>query len=232
MESVPAASAQSDIDHVNLVSYDDALLDMIMDNVVQGDLSGIYGNSEQVMTVIGKDNPLSVGDTVQIADETIREISSLADGNIIYSDLRERNQEDRITYAATRFLIYSFLMIIAMISLFNIMNSISMSVTARTKQYGAMRAVGMDSRQITQMIFSEAFTYALSGLLASCGIGAALSRFLYIRLVTRYFGAAWSFPIALFGIVVVFILVSVVMAVRKPCKRLCNMSITTTLNEL
>lgn len=281
MEKVPASSAQAHIDHVDLVSYDDALLDRIKDHVVQGDLSGIYGSSGQVMTVIGKDNPLSVGDTVQIAgetvkitcavsdglysseysmicsqetfkrltgrqdynligiqlsndadDETVREISSLADGNVIFSDLRERNQEDRTTFAATQFLIYSFLVIIALISLFNIMNSISMSVTARIKQYGAMRAVGMDSRQIKQMIFSEAFTYALSGLLAGCGIGVPLSRFLYIRLVTRYFGAAWSFPTTLLGIIAVFILGSVVMAVHRPSKRLCDMAVTTTLSEL
>ena len=47
-----------------------------------------------------------------------------------------------------------------MITLFNIINSISMSVTARIKQYGAMRAVGMDGNQLTGMIAAETFTYA------------------------------------------------------------------------
>ena len=48
-----------------------------------------------------------------------------------------------------------FLAIIGVISLFNIVNSISMSVSARIKQYGAMRAVGMDNRQLKRMILRK-----------------------------------------------------------------------------
>ena len=44
---------------------------------------------------------------------------------------------------------------------FNIVNSISMSVSARIKQYGAMRAVGMDNRQLKRMISAEAYTLSL-----------------------------------------------------------------------
>lgn len=281
IENVPAVSSQANIDHVNLVSYDEEFLDIAKGQAVQGDMSAVYGESNQVMTVLGKDNPLKVGDTIQIGeekleitcalsegiyssdysiicsqetfkrltgeqnynligiqlnadatDETIKEISSLADGNTIFSDLRNRNQEDRTTYLAAQFLIYSFLGIIAMISLFNIINTISMSATSRTKQYGAMRAVGMDSRQITQMISAEAFTYAFSGLIVGCGIGLPLSRFLHLKLITRYFGVAWSFPYLLIGIITVFILASVILAIHKPSKRLCGMTITTTINEL
>lgn len=281
IENVPAGSSQSGIDHVNLISYDDALLDIAEEQIVTGNMSDIYGESSEVMTVIDKDNPLKVGDTLQIGnntvtitcalsegiysgdysvicsqdtfqkltgeqnfnligiqlnvdadDETIKEISSLADGSTIFTDLRERNKEDRTTYIAAQFLIYSFLGIIAMISLFNIINTISMSVTARTKQYGAMRAVGMDSRQITRMISAEAFTYAFSGLIIGCGTGLPLSRFLHLKLITRYFGVTWSFPYLLISIVIVFVLVSVVLAIHKPSKHLCDMTITTTINEL
>ena len=53
-----------------------------------------------------------------------------------------------------------------------------MSVSARIKQYGAMRAVGMDNRQLKRMISAEAYTYAISGLIVGCGIGLPLSRFI------------------------------------------------------
>ena len=65
------------------------------------------------------------------------------------------------------------------------------------KQYGAMRAVGMDGRQLTRMITAEAFTYAVSGLVVGCVLGLTLSRFLYIKLLTRYFGTAWSVPVCI-----------------------------------
>lgn len=281
MQNVSATSSRHGIDHVNLASYSDYMLDSTRNSIVQGNLSEIYGNSNQVMTIKNKDNPLEVGDTIQIAgkevkitcsissglwpsefsvicseetferltgeknysllgvqlerdatDETIQQISNLAENNVIFTDLRESNQQDHATYLATRFVMYSFLAIIAMITLFNIINSISMSVTARIKQYGSMRAVGMDGRQLSQMITAEAVTYAISGLVIGCGAGIPLSRLLYIKLISRYFGTAWNVPVVLLGIIVVFGLVSVIAAVYVPAKRICNMAITETINEL
>lgn len=281
LENTPATSSQPGIDHVNLISYSNYLLDSAKDSVVQGDLSAIYGDSNQVMIISNKDNPLKVGDTVEIygneveitcavsdslfsseysiicsqetferltgekndsligvqlgkdaTDETVQQICSLVDSDVIFSDLRESNQQDHLTFLATEFIIYCFLAIIALITLFNIINSISMSATARIKQYGAMRAVGMDGRQLTRMIAAEAFTYVISGLVIGCSIGITLSRFLHIKLVTRYFGTAWNLPVALLSIVVVFGFASVIAAVYAPSKRIRNMAITDTINEL
>ena len=280
-EHVPAVSSRQEIDHVNITSYSEYMLDCEDESLVQGNISEIYGDSGKVMTVLDKDNPIKVGDTIQVAgqeievvcgissglypgeysiicsqetfarltgeenysmigiqlsrqatDETVKQINSLAGSNVIFTDERQRNQEDANTWLAAKFLLYSFMAIIAMITLFNIINSISMSVTARIKQYGAMRAVGMDGEQLTRMIAAEAFTYAVSGLIVGSGIGIVLSRFLYVKLVTRYFGSQWSLPVVLLAIIVVFDTVSAAAAVYAPAKRIRNMPITATINEL
>ena len=280
-EHVPAVSSRQEIDHVNITSYSEYMLDCEDESLVQGNISEIYGDSGKVMTVLDKDNPVKVGDTIQVAgqeievvcgissglypgeysiicsqetfarltgeenysmigiqlsrqatDETVKQINSLAGSNVIFTDERQRNQEDANSWLAAKFLLYSFMAIIAMITLFNIINSISMSVTARIKQYGAMRAVGMDGEQLTRMIAAEAFTYAVSGLIVGSGIGIVLSRFLYVKLVTRYFGSQWSLPIVLLAIIVVFDTVSAAAAVYAPAKRIRNMPITATINEL
>jgi putative ABC transport system permease protein len=90
----------------------------------------------------------------------------------------------------------------------------------------------MDGRQLTRMISAEAATYAISGLVVGCGVGILLSRFLYIKLVTRYFGISWSLPIALLGIIVVFDIASAMIAIYAPAKRIRNMAITATINDL
>ncbi len=280
-EHVPAASSRQEIDHVNITSYSEYMLDCAEESLVQGNLSEVYGDSGKAMTVLNKDNPIKVGDIIQVAgqeievvcgissglypgeysiicsqetfarltgeenysmigiqlsrqatDETVKQINSLAGSNVIFTDERQRNQEDVNTWLAAKFLLYSFMAIIAMITLFNIINSISMSVTARIKQYGAMRAVGMDGEQLTRMIAAEAFTYAVSGLIVGSGIGIVLSRFLYVKLVTRYFGSQWSLPVVLLAIIVVFDTVSAAAAVYAPAKRIRNMPITATINEL
>ena len=164
-------------------------------------------------------------------EETIAEIRSLENDDIIITDQRESNKQNNATYLAVRIVCYGFLAIVGIISLFNIVNSISMSVSARMKQYGAMRAVGMDNRQLKRMISAEAYTYAISGLIVGCGIGLPLSRFLYNRLIAHYFGIEWSFPILRFGIVVAFIFISAIVSVYAPAKRIRNMEITETINE-
>ena len=281
LENVPATSSREGIDHVNLMSYTDYLLDSAADSVVEGDLSAIYGNNGQVMTISNKDNPLQVGDTIQIGgkevtitcavsdgvysseysvicstetfewltgetnysligiqldadadDETIRQINNLVSSDVIFDDLRQGNQEDAATYLAAQFVLYSFLAIIAMITLFNIINSISMSVTARIKQYGAMRAVGMDGGQLSRMITAESLTYAVSGLVVGCVAGLLLSRYLHIMLLTRYFGTAWSLPVPLLCIIVLFDFAAAFLAAYAPSKRIRNMAITETINEL
>ncbi len=165
-------------------------------------------------------------------DETVRQISELAGSDVIFSDGRAQTEEINTTYLFIQVGVYGFLAIIGMVSLFYIISSISISVAARTKQYGVMRAVGMDSGQLTRMITAEAFTYVVSGLAAGCGIGLPLSYFLHTLLITRYFGKIWHPPVAMLCIIVVFMMACAAMAVYAPAKRIRNMAITETINEL
>ena len=90
------------------------------------------------------------------------------------------------TYFAFMFFVYGFLAIIALVALLNIINSISMSVSARIKQYGAMRAVGMSVKQVTKMITAEALTYAISGCIWGCAIGLIINRVMYRLLIENH----------------------------------------------
>lgn len=167
-----------------------------------------------------------------VPDATIAQIVALSTDEMIVTDTRTSNAQSQATYLATRVVLYSFLGIIGLISLLNIINSISMSVTARAKQYGAMRAVGMDDRQLVRMIAAESAAYAVSGLAVGLAAGLPLQRMLYTRLITRYFGLDWSLPLPMMVIAVVFVALAAVIAVRGPAKRLCNMPITAAINEL
>ncbi len=144
-----------------------------------------------------------------------------------------RDQSTLGTYVAFVSCVYGFLAIIALVTILNIMNSISLSVSARTKQYGAMRAVGMDSRQITKMIFAEAVTYALSGCVIGCILGLLIGKALFNILILDHFAyAVWSLPVSRLLVVTVFVLAATFSAVYAPSKRMRNMAVTETINEL
>ena len=166
------------------------------------------------------------------SDETVLELAVFSSDQIVVQDLRESNRQDRGTYYAARIVLYGFLAIIGSISLLNIINSISMSVSARMKQYGILRAIGMDDAQLKRMISAEAGTYAVSGLVVGIALGLVLNRMLYTRLITHYFGAAWQVPWGCLAVIVVVVLAAVVLAVYNPVRRILMQPITATISEL
>ena len=123
--------------------------------------------------------------TGDVTDENVQAIQNSVDQTYSFRD--KRDERTTGTYLAFVFCVYAFLAIIALVTVMNIVNSISMSVSARMKQYGAMRAVGMDERQMTKMIACEAFTYAVLGALLVALLACRLANRCMISLLQGIF---------------------------------------------
>ena len=165
-------------------------------------------------------------------EETILRLAAFANDDTNMQDLRESNRQDLGTYYAVRIVLYGFLALIGGISVLNIVNSISMSVSARSKQYGVMRAVGMDDTQLRGMVAAEAGTYAVSGLVVGAAAGIALHRALYTRLVTHYFGITWQLPLGLLALLVLFVFGAAALAVALPVKRMQKITVCESISAL
>ncbi|MVB12427.1 FtsX-like permease family protein [Caprobacter fermentans] len=164
-------------------------------------------------------------------NKNVAAIRGVVNENGTLSDLRDQRTAN--TYIAFVLFVYAFLAIITLVTVLNIMNSISMSVSAKIKQYGAMRAVGMDERQVTKMIAAEAFTYAVSGCAVGCTVGLLVSKLLYDYLITAHYSyAVWSIPAVPLVIILLFVIAAAIAAVYAPAKRIQNMAVTDTINEL
>ena len=91
----------------------------------------------------------------------------------------------------------------------------------------------MDGRQMTRMICAEAFTYTVTGCVVGFVIGLLFSKCLYeILIAAHYPYAVWHFPILPLLIILLFAFSAAMLAVYAPAKRIRNMSITATVNEL
>ena len=110
------------------------------------------------------------------------------------------------------------------------MNTISMGVSSRMKQFGVMRAIGMSGQQLTKMIIAEAATYAISGSVIGCMIGIPMHWITFVSLITNFWGIAWSAPVATVGLIIGIVLLSAFLAVRSPVKRLHEMSIVENIS--
>lgn len=267
---------------VDLVSYDESLMETFKKSVASGDLSKVYGDSDYVFSIFSEDGKFNVGDKVRIGEQELEIACVMTEGigsvsgspvvvcseetfqrltkdqgylmiNIIlekgageavvnqiqalagsheFMDRREEQAMQHGSFWVLRTALYGFLTIISLITVLNIMNNISMGVSARIRQYGAMRAVGMESGQITRMITAEAVTYAFCGLIVGMIIGLAFHYLIFRTIIVNHFGGSWRIPFSTLAVIFVLIAVSCVAAVIAPAKRIRGMAITETINEL
>jgi len=164
------------------------------------------------------------------ADEDINAIRDLSDG-YLFSDNRLGNKETKGAYYSFALFVYGFLAVIAMIAVFNIINSISMSISARIKQYGAMRAIGMNIRQLRKMITAEALTYAACGCIAGCAAGFPIHRLIFAKLITAHWGDMWTVPYNAITVIVLLTVLTSFAAVHASSKRIQGMAVTDMINE-
>lgn len=196
--------------------------------------SAVVVCSEETYTrLTGEQDYAMVGVVLEkdVSEMAVNKIYDLAEGNII-ADSREKNSEVSGSYWVFRIAAYSFLAVISLITILNIMNSVSMGVSARIKQYGVMRAVGMGSRQVTKMIAAEAATYSICGTVAGVVLGLLLHHLIYVKVVITHFGGIWKIPFTSIAIILLLVIFSCVISVYAPAKRIRNLAITETINEL
>ncbi len=169
--------------------------------------------------------------TGDVTDEDVEAMGVLLDEGCVLRDYR--GQSTAGTHMAFVLCVYGFLAIIAMVAVLNVMNSVSMSVSARSRQYGAMRAVGMDGRQVIRMIAAEAVTYASAGGVIGCSVGLVIGRVLFRVLIEDHFAyVTWSLPVFRLLVVALFVETATLAAIYAPSRRIRNMEVTEAINEL
>lgn len=163
------------------------------------------------------------------SDDVAEEIRSAAGDAYRFSDSRKSNRETRAVYFSFALFVYGFLAVIALIAVFNIVNSIGMSVSARMRQYGAMRAIGISVRQLRNMIAAETLTYLVGGLAEGLLLGLPLHYYLYRQAITARWGDAWRAPVMECAVIAAVMIISAAAAMTGPVRRFREMSVVETI---
>lgn len=163
-------------------------------------------------------------------DEDVYAIHQMVDSTFTFSDERMGNNSTMGTYYCFWLFVYGFLVLIALITVFNIVNSIAMSVSSRSKQYGVFRAIGLSTGQLRKMIVAEAFTYTIIGGIVGTVLGLFSNKVLFKMLISYKWGDTWTIPLTELGIIFLIVVLSALLAVYGPIKRIHNMSIVDTIS--
>lgn len=97
----------------------------------------------------------------------------------------------------TRGACYAFIIILAAISIMNLINTMINSVHVRKKELGMMHAIGMSDRQLMKMLQLEGIFYTVGTLIISIGVGslAGYPLFLYAKRTGMFDISTYHYPV-------------------------------------
>ena len=195
--------------------------------------NGILICSENTFQKITGQNKYTIID-IQLdknaTDTDVNALHQMIGNDFTFSDERMGNESTRGIYYCMCLFLYGFLVVVALITIFNIINSIALSVAARTKQYGSFRAIGVSTKQLTKMIIAEAATYTVMGTVVGSIFGLAFHKLLFGMMITYNWGDTWNIPWNELGIIAAIMFFSIIVAVYRPVKRLRKMSIVENIS--
>lgn len=189
----------------------------------------IFICSEQTFTTMTGVNEYSIIE-VQSSRDVSNAIRALISANMNLLDYQQRNQEVQNGYLAAAVFVYGFLAVIALVALINIINTVNASVSSRMNNYGIMRAVGMSGKQLKKVVRAEASSYALTGCIVGGVLGILLHRILFEMLVTSMWGEPWEPPIMFSVVTVGAAIITTMIAVIFPSKKIEKTDIVNVVN--
>lgn len=97
----------------------------------------------------------------------------------------------------TRGACYAFIIILAAISIMNLINTMINSVHVRKKELGMMQTIGMSDRQLMKMLQLEGIFYTVGTLIISIGVGslAGYPLFLYAKRTGMFDISTYHYPV-------------------------------------
>lgn len=167
---------------------------------------------------------------MQVSEDISGQVRSLITPEMRLLDLQQHNEEVRTGYLAMAVFVYGFLIVIAFVALINIINTVNASVSSRINHYGVMRAVGMSGKQLKKVVRAEAAAYAITGSIAGGVLGLLLHRFFFGMLITANWGQLWEPPILVLVVVISAAILTTLLAVIAPTRKIENTSIVNVVN--
>lgn len=148
----------------------------------------------------------------------IFDITKKTSGSILTNLIQEREDIGIIQQNKLIF-IYTIIVILFIISLFNIVNNVSYSLISRTNEFGMIRSVGLSNIEFKRMITFEGIMYGVISSILACAIGAVgqfgLYKFLEMNLISPKFTIQWQIYILVIFINILIGLISTYLPLRK-----------------
>lgn len=164
-------------------------------------------------------------------NDKILSITSKTEGSVVNDFTKEREdisllQKNKLTF------IYSIIIVLFVISLFNIINNISYRLISRTNEFGMIRAIGMTNKEFKKMIRFEGLIYGISSSVFSIIFGLVgqivLFKIISPKFISPKFIIQWENYLLIIAINIIIGFV----ATYLPAKKVKELSIVESISSL
>ncbi|HDV8361406.1 MULTISPECIES: ABC transporter permease [Bacillus] len=187
-------------------------------------ISKVYEKKENSFETKLKDVTQSSA-TVKEIENTIGKSYSIT----IVNNYQENKtkKEEKLTLQV---LAYGFITVISLISIVNILNTITISIMTRRKELAALKSIGMSQKDLKKMITYEALIYGFSGSLQGIFFGCILSYIIYLA-ISDMLKMTWTIPYEACIITFVSALIISYLSVLNPLKKIQQDNIIDNIRE-
>lgn len=168
----------------------------------------------------------------KLTESASNELQSIEeDYKLTLNDLNADNKMQQQMWTVINVFVYGFIVIISLIGIVNVVNTISLNILLKKKEFGTLGTIGMSERQLSKMVILEGM---LHGIIASI-IGGIISLVLVLIAVKIInFGLTVSAKIYWQPFVIGFAinLLVVLIASLIPLNKLKKMSLVETIRNI
>lgn len=144
--------------------------------------------------------------------KTQQEIEEMKESNLeVYNKYQYRRQNEQKIMLLSVFS-YGFIALISVISIANIFNTISTSISLRKREFAMLKSVGITPKGFNKMIHYESIFYGIKSLFFGLPISFAVMYLIYKTMMNKFsYGFIFPWMSVIYVIASVFILISLAM---------------------
>lgn len=186
-DQVPMGISTASLGGINLIVHEATL-----------DLLGIAPEAVSTYVYLNSTDPMPTQTAIEDREET----------NIHIYNVYQRRQQDEQMIMLMSVFTYGFITLISLISVANIFNTISTSISLRKREFAMLRSVGMTPKGFNKMIHYESIFYGVKALLYGLPISVLVMLGIHQSIgYTFEYGFSLPWMSILFVIVVIFLIV-------------------------
>lgn len=158
-------------------------------------------------------------------EDALEKVQKIADKyGVSFYNLYGENKSEEERWLVINVFIYGFIVMITLIGVVNVINTISLNILLKKKEFASLGTIGMSKNQLSKMIILEG---ALHGIISSV-VGSIISTgliFLLIKVISRGFSVSDKIPLFPLSIGIIGIMTITLLSAMLPLRKINKISL-------